>query len=73
MVIVNDGRTLITGDPVDVALDTIGFLGTINRMKRENYEGYLVLEASLKAVFEEEPELINEIKEFAINMTEIFN
>lgn len=73
MVIVNDGRTLITGDPVDVALDTIGFLGTINRMKREDYEHYLVLEASLKAVFEEEPELINEIKEFAINMTEIFN
>ena len=73
MVIVSRGRTTISGDATDIALDTIAFLGTINKLKKEDYATYVMLESNLKAAFEEEPEFINEIKEFAVNMTELFN
>lgn len=72
MVIVSNGKTVLAGDDIDAAIDTIVFLSTINKMKKEDYKTYLTFETCLKAVIEEEPEFINEIKEFAINMSEIF-
>lgn len=73
MVRVDEGIAIITGDALDVSLDIVCLLSTINKIKRNDYKGYLVLEANLKALLEEEPEFIDVIKEFAINMTELFN
>lgn len=73
MVIVSLGKALVNGDSAEIALDTLTFLGAINRIKKEDYARYVMLESGLKAAFEEEPDLVNEVKEFAINMTELFN
>lgn len=73
MVIVDKGTAMIRGDVIDVSLDIIGFLDAINKLKQENYEKYILLETTLKVTLKEEPEFINVIKEFSINMTEMFN
>lgn len=73
MVIVKEGQAIVMGDSIDLAIDTVTFLGSINKMKQEDYEHYLVFEAGIKALFKEHPKSIDDIKEFAINMTEIFN
>lgn len=73
MVTVQHGRAVVFGDTIDFAIDIVTFLGSINRIKEEDYEHYKALEVALKALCEEDKTSIDIIKEFAINMTEIFN
>ena len=73
MVVIDKTRTMMYGDKIDIAMETIAFLSTINKMKKEDYEQYLLFEEAIKIALKEEPSLINEIKEFAVNMTELFN
>lgn len=73
MVTVSKGRAIVYGDTVDFAIDIVTFLGSINKIKEEDYGHYKALELALKTLCEEENESIDIIKEFAINMTEIFN
>lgn len=72
MVTVNEGRALVVGDTLDLALDTITFLGTINKMKQEKYNDYVIYEKALSRTCKECPEFLETIKEFAVNMTEVF-
>ena len=73
MVIVKDGKAAAFGDTIDFAIDIVTFLGSINKIKEEDYEHYKAIEVALKALCEEDKTSIDIIKEFAINMTEIFN
>lgn len=73
MVVVMDGRTLISGDCADIAIDIITFIDSVNEIKRRDYEQYKVLERAIKELTEVETPTLDVIKEFAINMTEIFS
>ena len=73
MVSVSKGKTIINGDTIDVAIDLVTFMGCLNRIKKEDYEAYKIIECALKALIEEETDALDTIKEFAINMTEIFS
>lgn len=73
MVVVKDGRTLISGDCADIALDIITFIDSVNEIKRRDYEQYKVVESAIKELTEVETPTLDVIKEFAINMTEIFS
>lgn len=73
MVIVSEGKSLIRADSVDLALDTITFIGSINELKKRDYEKYKMVEYAMQELIKEEPSTLDIIKEFALNMTEIFS
>ena len=74
MVIVSKGKTMMNGDSVDIAIDIITFMGAINELKKNNHKAYKATELAMKElIIEEEPFTLEMIKEFAVNMTEIFS
>lgn len=74
MVIVSKGKTMLNGDSVDIAIDIVTFMGTINEVKKKDYKQYESIEYAMKALIkEEELSTLDIIKEFALNMTEIFS
>ncbi len=73
MVVVSQGKALIRADSVDLAMDTITFIGSINELKKTDYEKYKMVEYAMQELIKEEPSTLDIIKEFALNMTEIFS
>lgn len=73
MVVVSQGKALLGGDSIDIALDIVGFMGAVNELKKRNYKQYKQLECAMQALIKEEPFTLDIIKEFALNMTEIFS
>lgn len=73
MVVVSQGKSLIRADSVDLAMDTITFIGSINELKKRDYEKYKMVEYAMQELIKEEPSTLDIIKEFALNMTEIFS
>lgn len=73
MVIVSNRKAILKGNSVDTALDIITFLGTINQLKQADYEEYKMVEYEIKSITKEFPSTVDIIKEFAVNMTEIFS
>lgn len=73
MVVVRGGHALICGDSIDTAIDIVAFIGSVNELKKRDYEGYKQVEKAIQSLVEEEPFALDIIKEFALNMTEIFS
>lgn len=73
MVIVSQGKASIRADSVDLAMDIITFIGSVNELKKRDYEKYKMVECTIQELVKEEPFTVDIIKEFALNMTEIFS
>lgn len=73
MVVVSEGKALIRADYIDLTQDIITFMGSVNELRKRDYEKYKMVELTMQELIKEEPFTVDIIKEFALNMTEIFN
>lgn len=71
MVAVTNGRGIIAGDSIDISIDIIAFMGTINELKNKDYELYERVVQAMQELMKEEPSTLDTLKEFAENMIEI--